>query len=163
MNFLFRFCAIKVRYFAQLRRGCSCCSDKFFSTHLNLCHAFAMSPAERRKRLLDDARDPVAFVKLGKDLVRRRARPPACLPPRPAPLPVCRRAPLTAGMQPFGGQDFEEVLQSMSSDDCLRVWDALAEHVAPDFDPESQVRSRVPAAGALACCLQSDASVVCAR
>lgn len=42
-------------------------------------------------------------------------------------------------VQPFGGQDIEEVLQSMSSDDCQRVWDALGEHVASDFDAESQV------------------------
>ena len=58
---------------------------------LNLKHATpAMSPAERRKRLLDDARDPVAFVKLGQDLVHRRARPRACLPQRPAPrAPAC--------------------------------------------------------------------------
>ncbi len=75
---------------------------------------------------------------------------------------TCTDAP-TVGLQPFGGQDFEEVLQSMSSDDCLRVWDALVEHVAPDFDPESQVRSRVPAAGALARRLLPDASMVCAR
>ena len=31
------------------------------------------------------------------------------------------------------------MLQSMSSDDCLRVWDSLSHHVAPDFDAESQV------------------------
>ena len=30
----------------------------------------------------------------------------------------------------------------MSSDDCLRVWDALAEHVSADFDAEDQVRCR---------------------
>ena len=42
-------------------------------------------------------------------------------------------------MQPFSGQDIEEVFQSMSSDDCLRVWDALEKHVPPNFDVESQV------------------------
>lgn len=31
------------------------------------------------------------------------------------------------------------MLQSMSSDDCQRVWDALNNHVAADFDAESQV------------------------
>jgi hypothetical protein len=31
----------------------------------------------------------------------------------------------------------------MSSDDCLRVWDALAEHVSADFDAEDQVRCPV--------------------
>ena len=39
--------------------------------------------AERRKRLLDDASDPVAFLKLGKDLVRA----PRC------PLPRVRDTP----------------------------------------------------------------------
>jgi len=43
------------------------------------------------------------------------------------------------GLQPFSGQDIEEVLQSMSSDDCLRVWDALTKHVADDFNAEHQV------------------------
>ena len=46
---------------------------------------------------------------------------------------------LAAAVQPFSGQDIEEVFQSMSSDDCLRVWDALVKHVPPDFDVESQV------------------------
>ena len=44
-----------------------------------------------------------------------------------------------AAVQPFSGQDIEEVFQSMSSDDCIRVWDALVKHVPPDFDVESQV------------------------
>ena len=98
--------------------------------------------AERRKRLLDDASDPVAFLKLGKDLVRA----PRCPLPRVRDTPsgkdcaggvVLRSRALV--WQPFGGQDFEEILQSMSSDDCLRVWDALAQHIAPDFDAESKV------------------------
>jgi hypothetical protein len=46
---------------------------------------------------------------------------------------------LAAAVQPFSGQDIEEVFQSMSSDDCLRVWDALVKHVPLDFDVESQV------------------------
>jgi hypothetical protein len=72
---------------------------------------------------------------------------PLCLPFVEAPAPVvCANGCLFLmfGLcgcvaQPFGGQDIEEVLQSMSSDDCLRVWDALVQHVASDFDAESQV------------------------
>jgi hypothetical protein len=41
--------------------------------------------------------------------------------------------------KPFHAQDIHEVLESMSSDDCLRVWDALLQHVSADFDAEHQV------------------------
>ena len=47
-------------------------------------------------------------------------------------------AGLVRWLQAFGGTETEEVLQSMSSDDCERVWDALVQHVAADFDAESE-------------------------
>jgi hypothetical protein len=45
----------------------------------------ASASAERRQRVLDDARDAQAFVKLGQDLVRAHgAPPPLRLPAAPA-------------------------------------------------------------------------------
>jgi hypothetical protein len=108
--------------------------------------------AERRKRLLDDARDPVAFLKLGKDLVRAPRRPLPRVRDTPSGKDGAGWVALTLVWQPFGGQDFEEILQSMSSDDCLRVWDALAQHIAPDFDAESKVRCHMRAPAVACAC-----------
>ena len=111
--------------------------------------------AERRKRLLNAALDAEEFTRLGQELVRipslldfARVRKSLIFRLSVAwlqDIQSCNGAVslwgvLTRqGLQPFGGQDIEEVLQSMSSDDCLCVWDALTKHVADDFNAEHQV------------------------